>query len=64
MSLVIRPDESLSSEIELRAKEAGMEPEEYALSMLRKSLERNAADFETALKETLEENAELYRRLA
>lgn len=64
MSLVIRPDDFLSSEIERRAKQAGMEPEAYALSVLRETLASSSADFETALKETLEENAELYRRLA
>lgn len=64
MSLVIQPDEALAQEIERRAKQAGVEPGAYALSILREAMNRDQADLDTAIKETLTENAELYRRLA
>lgn len=64
MSLVIQPDEALAQEIERRAQQAGVEPSEYALSILREAMNRDQADLEKAIKETLTENAELYRRLA
>lgn len=41
-----------------------MEPAEYALAILREAMNRDEADLERAIQETLQENAELYRRLA
>ena len=64
VSLVIRTDEALSQALESRAKQAGVEPAEYALAILREAMNRDEADLERAIQETLQENAELYRRLA
>jgi len=53
-----------AQQLDALSKELGLPPEELARVAIEGLLSRPRPDFETAAKQVLEKNAELYRRLA
>jgi predicted transcriptional regulator len=66
-TLVLTLDDELSARLQKRAESLGVTPEDLARQAVKEQLESDRGfdeEFERAANHILEENAELYRRLA